>query len=526
MNQVDVTVYENTVERTYAVPQSVAATVASVFSDKSLSNAPQRDIDIAIKLVTLGKITADDAAHILERTSTIAASAAEYKLLGGENGREWSDKILAGIDRNADRERRADLEKIDFDPEAYYYIGLADSDTPNTIDLLARVPSSTADLAETDVLTATGSWTRLETINFDSRIGVALDTDLLAFVASAFTSGHHSVLLHEDTPLCFLSDVPLLAAIDAADATPSEGSYYAVVDATDTTAVMSLIKISPGPVVYTRNGGAWTLDQSMLDSLLSVSPPPIVELQGETLNSVLEQTDLSQAQQITSDADGNGGEGDKLLDPSSSMLAEKVTSESKSKTLSSSNRGTLTASAKLTRAYTVGLDTIYAAETRDSMLASAYYETDEGYASGFSLSDARSAARAHADKRSLEIRSTCMTSALSLLASLRTAERNLESILMPAVRLAQAQQYETALAASVGDSVDARAQGHVMGAERLRQYWLHGKGAVKIAWGTPNDATRCHQYLKKYLGSQNAWGYCNLLHKRATGVYTGDRRNV
>ena len=27
----------------------------------------------------------------------------------------------------------------------------------------------------------------------------------------------------------------------------------------------------------------------------------------------------------------------------------------------------------------------------------------------------------------------------------------------------------------------------IEGARRLREYWLHGPGAAKIAWGTPHD---------------------------------------
>jgi hypothetical protein len=61
-------------------------------------------------------------------------------------------------------------------------------------------------------------------------------------------------------------------------------------------------------------------------------------------------------------------------------------------------------------------------------------------------------------------------------------------------------------------------------AEDLRQYWLHGKGAAKIRWGTPGDWTRCVRNLSKYMGVR-AKGYCQLRHKEATGVYTGSRLN-
>lgn len=66
-----------------------------------------------------------------------------------------------------------------------------------------------------------------------------------------------------------------------------------------------------------------------------------------------------------------------------------------------------------------------------------------------------------------------------------------------------------------------KAKGNAEGAERLRQYWLHGKGALKIRWGTPGDWRRCRRQLSKYMGPRAA-GYCSLLHKRATGMWTGD----
>lgn len=61
--------------------------------------------------------------------------------------------------------------------------------------------------------------------------------------------------------------------------------------------------------------------------------------------------------------------------------------------------------------------------------------------------------------------------------------------------------------------------------ERLRRYWSTGAGAAKIAWNTPGDWTRCVANLSKYMTKDEAEGYCQNLHKRATGVYTGDKRN-
>lgn len=54
---------------------------------------------------------------------------------------------------------------------------------------------------------------------------------------------------------------------------------------------------------------------------------------------------------------------------------------------------------------------------------------------------------------------------------------------------------------------------------KLREYWTRGKGAAKIRWGTPHDLTRCHHYLSKYVGPEDAWGLCQTYHRDATGAW-------
>jgi hypothetical protein len=56
--------------------------------------------------------------------------------------------------------------------------------------------------------------------------------------------------------------------------------------------------------------------------------------------------------------------------------------------------------------------------------------------------------------------------------------------------------------------------------ERLAEYWVHGKGALKIRWGTPGDFNRCVRNLRKYF-PRNPEGLCNRLHTRALGVPPG-----
>lgn len=67
---------------------------------------------------------------------------------------------------------------------------------------------------------------------------------------------------------------------------------------------------------------------------------------------------------------------------------------------------------------------------------------------------------------------------------------------------------------------------HPRATARIRRYWTRGPGAAKIGWGTPGDWYRCRSQLRKYVQRPD-WlaGLCSNMHKEATGVWPGDRRN-
>jgi hypothetical protein len=54
--------------------------------------------------------------------------------------------------------------------------------------------------------------------------------------------------------------------------------------------------------------------------------------------------------------------------------------------------------------------------------------------------------------------------------------------------------------------------------QRLMEYWAHGKGALKIRWGTDGAMKRCIRKLRKYF-PERPGGLCANLHKRATGEW-------
>lgn len=66
---------------------------------------------------------------------------------------------------------------------------------------------------------------------------------------------------------------------------------YAIVDEMDTSAVLDLIRVAPGPIAYKRQGGKWVKDQPTLMKLLGVDPPPVIELQPDQVEEVLGQVD-------------------------------------------------------------------------------------------------------------------------------------------------------------------------------------------------------------------------------------------
>lgn len=58
---------------------------------------------------------------------------------------------------------------------------------------------------------------------------------------------------------------------------------------------------------------------------------------------------------------------------------------------------------------------------------------------------------------------------------------------------------------------------HPAAAAQLKEYWAHGKGALKIRWGTAGDHTRCVHLLSKYVGPEVVHGLCTNIQQLAIG---------
>jgi len=72
------------------------------------------------------------------------------------------------------------------------------------------------------------------------------------------------------------------------------------------------------------------------------------------------------------------------------------------------------------------------------------------------------------------------------------------------------------------DFVSAGSVTHADDTARLKAYWTHGKGALKIRWGTDGSFKRCVRHLRKYF-PRNPEGLCANLEKQATGHWPAEK---
>jgi hypothetical protein len=506
--------------------------------------ATHHDNDLADKLAN-GKVDIDDVIRISESTDTEGR-----KLRGGDLGHTWADKIVDGVMREMDRTRDEQLTRLDYDPDTYAYVGITQDDNEDLIRQVVRFPIADGNLERSEALTAAGWMPAIFDFTGEDKhtYGVGLDSEMLAFTASALVfdlDAVSGVLLSYGEPQCFLSETPLLASgpMDSSE----DGNVYAIVDANDTTAIMDLIKIAEGPIVYRRNGGMWQEDKVLLESFMSPTPPPIVELTGATKSQIITQVDANSANQLVSEDGGEAkvGEGAEVVetkpttkDPSVQKQKARVDPKAKpepkvkpqaapgtpappenrpKRTPEDSEEGPnskppVTASAF--DAYSRSLRAVANMRHRDTEQATRWYYSDEGYQSGYSLTAALAQIDVDAARRESTVRRAHVSTGLRHLAQQRARAAELTHVVIPALTAASKAGNEP----FVHDKPGQRR------AESLRKYWIRGEGAVKIRWGAEGDFTRCVRQLRKYLGARTE-GWCALRHREAAGMWPGDRRN-
>ena len=332
-------------------------------------------------------------------------------------------------------------------------------------------------------------------------------------------------------PITAAGDAPKTITPDTSDVQPV---YMAVVDPDDSRAVMALISLVPAstvstaPMVYKRNQGKWERDAKTLADLSSATPPPVIPLDSETLNDVLQQVDETQ--------------------------------------------GVAPVTASVALAILFGGDALVAAGGLDRNRGNAetlrrYWTTGEGALKirWGTPGDWKRCVRQLSKYMGVRAKGYCQLrhkEATGVYTGSRLNPGNENSIAVPseneddlAITTVEPEDMHLPLKAILAETENEEdgwqpdeeiilimsdpealyeeefslvaaggADRNRGGAEKLRRYWTVGKGGLKIRWGTKGDWTRCVRNLQKYLGPR-AKGYCSLRHKEMNGMWPGDRRN-
>lgn len=400
---------------------------------------------------------------------------------------DWADKTLNSLVAAAVDRFKGTLECSDCTDIGFY--GLVDRADPDILtSLLRRVDDNGY-----EVLTASAGWRPYEIVA-DQQLEI-LTRELALDLADAVVAGASGLARRYFWPAAFLPPDAIIAAgpakeltapgvaVDTQDAldveTATEQGWvtYAVVDDLDPGAVLDLIRLRRGPAgpeLLAYRGGAWAEAPDLLSDLQGVQPPPLVELSADQAQNVISQIDGGDPAAEGSADSGDPGEGLDEADKTLAAAAGPTTAERKK-----------------------------AADKGQALPEGGFpiKNHDDLRKAVKALGRAKNptAAKRHIIKRARAVKGTHL---LPDDWGVTAGAEHLGALLADA---------------PLTVSPDPRA-------EKLRRYWSEGKGALKIRWGTPGDWTRCYRQLRKYMGLR-AKGYCQNLHKRSTGVWTGSRAN-
>jgi len=267
--------------------------------------------------------------------------------------------------------------------------------------------------------------------------------------------------------------------------------YIAIVDDIDRTAVLDMVAIQvdgDDTKAFVRREGQWEEDPSILEDLRSVTPPAVVELDDEALiKEILAQVDASDDDNIRSD------ETPDAQDPQEAVQA----SAAEFKDFSEEKRQEL---AKKGWALPDGSFPIESVQDLRNAVQ----------AYGRAKEENKAKVRAHIRKRARALNRPDLVpeSWKETAVSDLVAELDEQSPLYD--------PFGVITAAGIPGIADTPSDWAAV--NRLKRYWKYGKGGAKIRWAQHDgNLTRCHRHLAKYLGSDDAWGYCQNLHKDIFG---------
>lgn len=278
--------------RSYPVPGGVRGAATRALRDDDLELSPNH-LRLVRRLAS-GRINESGVRslrmHLEPAGLAMLASASEapvYEAMGGRPAEEWAERVCDSIDRRRERALAA-CGYCDDCGQGYY--GLLDPDDNDVVTALMRLDAETGTLS-----TWRGSAWEDVPDEYDP-IGAPyaeLTPDLVAELVEALSNGSSGLVMRPTSPRAWLTAAAAAAVGPAPD---SVEGVYAVVDDFDTTAVLEVIMVLPGPKAYRRNGGQWTEDRQVLADLKSVDPPAVVPVDPGQVPALVAQVDDYDAQ--------------------------------------------------------------------------------------------------------------------------------------------------------------------------------------------------------------------------------------
>jgi 8-oxo-dGTP pyrophosphatase MutT (NUDIX family) len=395
-----------------------------------------------------------------------------------------------------------------------------------------------------------------------------LSGEVLADCVTAFCSGSGSVLLSPIQPRTFYSGASssirsLVASADSEQRTSATapGQVYAIVDDMDTTAVIELIAVGPGPTVWTRVSGKWSKSPEVLPRLKGVDPPAVTVIDPADIESVVAQVD--------SYDEAHPGPVEPIVAASGSTTPCPVCAGSGElpggRECESCDGSGETPESPIAS----GLAVVSTGTGRVLMLQRALGEEDPeagtwefpGGKLGPDETPSDAAVREFSEETGLRAPDTdpvgswvspdgkyqgyvvVVPSEDQFPINLDHEDREvlnpddpdgdqIETLAWwdpthlvdnPAVRSELADTLHLVLPelTRISALTAASPPAHTMMDHNLVSYWARGKGAAKIRWGVGGDFNRCRRHLAKYLKPGQIAGACANLHKIATGTWPG-----
>jgi 2'-5' RNA ligase len=201
-------------------------------------------------------------------------------LAGGEQAREWTERVLSGIEEEQRRSHAGLLSTIGYDHD-HRYVGICASGDPDIVTDIARTKDGAWEIWH-----PRDGWESADFEQISTLHAVEPDTEMLAEIVAAISAGDRLLLSYAD-PVAFL---PAVLATTGMPTEVEGAATYALVDEIDSTAVLDVLRIS-GESVSVRAGGQWVDEGTTSTWLRKDFPDTLVEMDEDTARNVLAQVD-------------------------------------------------------------------------------------------------------------------------------------------------------------------------------------------------------------------------------------------